>query len=191
MDKDILLRLIYLGLLLAALSGWLLVEFRYRMAQSLRLLLAWGLIFLGVMAGYGLWRDLRPQILPQQSVVEGNAISVPRAEDGHFYLTLTINGRPIRFVADTGASNMVLTRSDAESLGFDPGALVYLGGAATANGTVRTARVSLAEVALGPYRDTDFSAWVNEGEMFGSLLGMDYLRLYRVEIQGDQMILRR
>lgn len=191
MDQDFLMRLIYLVVLLAAVSGWLLVEFRHRLGQSLRLLLAWGLIFLGVMAGYGLWRDLRPQILPQQAVIEGNALSVPRAEDGHFYLTLTINSTPIRFVADTGASNMVLTRDDAERLGFDPDALVYLGRAATANGTVRTARVSLKAVALGPYDDQDFSAWVNEGEMFGSLLGMDYLRLYRVEIIGDQMILRR
>lgn len=191
MDQDVTMRVIYLALLLASVSGWLVIEFRQRLGKTLRLMLAWGLIFLGVIAGYGLWSDIKPDLMPRQAVVDGAAIEVPRADDGHFYLTLTINGTPVRFVADTGASNMVLTRDDAERLGIDPDSLVYLGTAQTANGTVRTARVTLPDVELGPYRDSDFPAWVNDSEMFGSLLGMEYLRLYRVEIDGDRMILRR
>ena len=35
------------------------------------------------------------------------------------------------------------------------------------------------------------SAWVNEGEMDLSLLGMDYLDRFRIEIAGDRMILGR
>lgn len=191
MSEDTWMRLIYLSVLLVAVAGWLVVEFRHRLGQTLRLAMAWGLIFLGVMAGVGLWGDVRPQLIPRQSVIEGEAIEVPRAPDGHFYLTLVINGVPVRFVADTGASNMVLTQKDAERLGINPADLVYLGQARTANGTVRTARVKLPVVELGPYRDENFPAWVNEGEMFGSLLGMEYLSLYRVEIAGDRMILRR
>jgi aspartyl protease family protein len=191
MTEEMWTRLIYLTLLLAAVGGWLMVEFRQRLGQTLRLLVAWGLIFLGVIAAAGLWNDVRPNLMPRQAVMEGGAIEVPRADDGHFYLTLVINGTPVRFVADTGASNMVLTIEDAARLGIDPASLVYLGQARTANGTVRTARVTLPQVELGPYVDTDFPAWVNEGEMFGSLLGMEYLRLYRVEIDGDRMILRR
>lgn len=191
MTEEMWTRLIYLTLLLAAVGGWLMVEFRQRLGQTLRLLVAWGLIFLGVIAAAGLWNDVRPNLMPRQAVMEGGAIEVPRADDGHFYLTLVINGTPVRFVADTGASNMVLTVEDAARLGIDPASLVYLGQARTANGTVRTARVTLPQVELGPYVDTDFPAWVNEGEMFGSLLGMEYLRLYRVEIDGDRMILRR
>lgn len=191
MDEDMWMRLLYLSLLLLAVGGWVFVEFRQRLGQTLRLAAAWGLIFLGVIAGYGLWNDVSPQLMPRQAVVEGSAIEVPRGPDGHFHLTLEINGTPIRFVADTGASNMVLTREDAARLGIDPDGLVYLGEARTANGTVRTARVELPMVQLGPYVDEDFPAWVNDAEMFGSLLGMDYLRLYRVEIDGDKMILRR
>lgn len=191
MDEDLWMRLLYLSLLLLAVGGWVFVEFRQRLGQSLRLAAAWGLIFLGVIAGYGLWNDIRPDLMPRQAVVEGGAIEIPRGPDGHFHLTLEINGTPIRFVADTGATNMVLTREDATRLGIDPDALVYLGEARTANGSVRTARVELPVVQLGPYVDEGFPAWVNDAEMFGSLLGMDYLQLYRVEIDGDRMILRR
>ncbi len=56
---------------------------------------------------------------------------------------------------------------------------------------MRTARVRLKDVQLGPYLDDSLGAWVNEGEMFGSLLGMDYLGRYSIEITGDRLILRR
>ena len=191
MDSETTGRLLYLVLLLAAVGGWIIVEYRKRMGEALRTAAAWGLIFIGVMAGYGLWNDLRTDIAPQQMVSEAGTIEVPRAEDGHYYLTLEINGTPIQFLADTGATNMVLSDRDARRVGIDPEALMYLGSAQTANGTVRTARVELPSVTLGPYQDNDFSAWVNQGEMSGSLLGMEYLSLYRVEIAGDRMILRR
>lgn len=191
MDSDSIARLFYLVLLLVAVGGWVLVEYRKRMGEALRTAAAWGLIFIGVMAGYGLWNDLRSDIAPQQMISDAGAIEVPRAEDGHYYLTLQVNGTPVQFLADTGATNMVLSGRDARRVGIDPESLMYLGTAQTANGTVRTARVELPSVILGPYTDTDFPAWVNQGEMSDSLLGMDYLSLYRVEIAGDRMILRR
>ena len=86
-------------------------------------------------------------------------------------------GCPVAYVNAVGGNDELI---------FDGRSLV-----ATANGTVATARVTLPEVTLGPYRDSNFSAWVNRGDMDGSLLGMDYLHLYRVEIAGDTMILRR
>ncbi|AWB48619.1 TIGR02281 family clan AA aspartic protease [Gemmobacter aquarius] len=192
MDSDQLARLAYLLLLLVAVAGWVLVEFRRRIGEALRVGIAWGLIFCGVAAGYGLWHDMGGFSVPAPQMVSTTGeITIPRAPDGHYYVTLDINGTPIRFLADTGASNMVLTQADALSLGIDPESLVYLGEAATANGTVRTARVELPKVTLGRYTDADFPAWVNRSDMQGSLLGMEYLRLYRVEIAADQMILRR
>jgi aspartyl protease family protein len=191
MDGDTLGRVAYLAIILVALGGWAMVEFRQRMGQALRMAMAWGLIFVGVMAGYGLWTDLRTDIMPRQMVGDAGEIAVPRAADGHYYLTLEVNGTPIMFMADTGATNMVLSQQDATRLGIDPDSLLYLGEAATANGVVRTARVVLPLVELGPFRNEDFPAWVNDGEMEGSLLGMDYLGQFRVEIAGDQMVLRQ
>ena len=191
MDSDMIARLAYLGLLLAAVGGYIIVEFRGRMGQALRTAAAWGLIVIGLMAGYGLWHDLRPGLLPRQAVVEGGEIRLPRAPDGHYHLTLTINGTPIPFLVDTGATQMVLSLPDARRLGIDPAALAFIGEARTANGIVRTARVSLTDVELGPYRDASVSAVVNEGDLDTSLLGMSYLGLYSIEITGGEMILRR
>jgi aspartyl protease family protein len=190
MDNNTLLRLVYLVLLLCAVGGWVLVEYRNRFGQALRTSLAWALIFVGLMAGYGLWTDLRSDV-QRQAVMVGGAMEVPRSPDGHYYLTLDVAGKPISFMVDTGATNVVLSKSDAQSLGIDTEALVYLGEAQTANGIVRTSRVKLADVTLGPWSDPVLPAWVNDGAMDGSLLGMDYLGKFHIEFAGDRMLLRR
>lgn len=148
------------------------------------------MIFLGLGVGYGLWHDLRRDIMPFQQV-EGGRVVIPRAPDGHYYLSLNINGQTVAFMADTGASNIVLSPKDARSLGIDPAGLRFLGQAQTANGPVRTARITLPEVELGPFNDSNVIAYVNEAEMTGSLLGMDYLGLFSITMQGDEMILQR
>ena len=191
MDDGQIGQLVYLVILLAAVGGWVLVEYRTRIGFALRTAMAWGMIFIGVAAGYGLWSDLRSDFAGIQTVTEGGAIEIPRSGDGHYYVTLRINGTPIRFMADTGATSMVLTQADARKLGIDPESLSYIGQAQTANGKVRTARITLPEVELGEYSDFRFPAWVNQGQMEGSLLGMEYLGLYRVEIANARMVLRR
>jgi aspartyl protease family protein len=191
MDAETTARLAYLLILLAAVGGWLVVEFRQRFGQMLRTAVAWSLIIVGLMAGYGLWQDIRSDIRPSQAVLQSGEVRVPRAEDGHYYLTLTINGTPITFMADTGASNVVLSEQDARRLGIDPASLRYIAEARTANGSVRIARVSLPEVSFGKHSDQNVTAWVNEGALDMSLLGMDYLGLYHIQIGNNEMILQR
>lgn len=191
MSGDNLANLIYLCLLIAAVGGFLMVEFRQRFGKTLRALLAWGMIFIGLMAGYGLWLDIRRDILPDQFAGQDGSVEIPRAQDGHYYIRLTINGQDVLFMADTGASSLVLSPDDARNIGINPDDLAYLGQAQTANGIVQTASVTLSQVDLGPFTNQNFVASVNKSPMDRSLLGMDYLGQFRIEIANDKMILRR
>lgn len=186
-------RLIYLVLLACAVGGWFLTQNRESIGKVMQQALIWGFIFLGVVAGYGLWNDVQRQSASGQMLQLGNGqISVPRQPDGHYYLTLALNGENIRFVVDTGASDMVLTKKDARRIGLDVDALNFIGTASTANGTVRTAPVRLSTVRLGDVTDTDVYASVNGGDMDGSLLGMGYLERWgRIEISGGELRLTR
>lgn len=184
---------IYLILLLAMVLTWFVAQNRQSLGKTAQQALAWGLIFVGVIAAIGVWDDIRQTLRPTQSVITATGqVEVPRAQDGHYYLTLQVNDKPIEFLVDTGASEMVLTAADAERAGLQLDDLIYSGRALTANGEVRTARVKLDSVELGDVLDQGVTAWVNEGEMEQSLLGMGYLRRWnRIEISDNALVLTR
>ncbi|GAB4283517.1 MAG: TIGR02281 family clan AA aspartic protease [Roseovarius sp.] len=194
LDELDLARLLYLVLLGGAVVLWFVAQNRASAGRVTQQALVWGLIFVGVIAAAGLWSDIRQTVRPGGALVqvEAGRIVVPRAPDGHYYLTAEVNGAAVDFVVDTGASQIVLSRSDARRAGIDTAALVYIGRAQTANGAVRTAPVRLQRIAIGPIVDTGVRAVVNEGDLDRSLLGMDYLqRFARVEIADGQLVLTR
>ena len=181
------------ALFLGALLIYLLMAMRGRRMQSiLRNASIWALVFVAAIAGFGVWEDIR-QDMPQQAVFsDSGRVELPRHRDGHYYMTLDINGTPVDFVVDTGASEIVLTKEDATRAGLDVDRLQYYGRANTANGEVRTAPVRLEEISVAGIRDRDVPAFVNEGEMFQSLLGMSYLNRWdRIEIADGKLVLNR
>lgn len=186
-------RLIYLGMLLVAVGSWVFVRTRQSLSTTLQQLAIWAFIFLGAIAAFGLWDDIRHTVRPQQSVLaEAGRVVVPRSPDGHYYLTLSVNGAPVNFLVDTGASAVVLTLKDADRAGLEPEKLAYLGRAHTANGVVRTASAWVEDLALGEIRDHDIRVSVNQGEMDHSLLGMTYLQRWSsIEIRNGALVLTR
>jgi aspartyl protease family protein len=192
MDADQIANVGYLSLLGAALVGSYIAANKNNLGRVAQQATIWGLIFVGVIAAVGLWGDISRDVTNRQIMVNASTVEVPRSRDGHYYLTLKINGAPVDFVVDTGATQVVLSQDDARRIGIEPDALVYLGTANTANGTVRTASVSLDTVTLGEITDLGVRATVNGGQMDGSLLGMSYLGLYsRIAIESDVLILTR
>ncbi|GHF41918.1 retropepsin-like aspartic protease family protein [Seohaeicola zhoushanensis] len=186
-------RLIYLVILACVVGFWFFVQNRDSLNKKLQQASVWGLIFVGTIAGFGLWGDIRQNSAYIASVdAEAGSITVPRARDGHYYLTLKLNDKPVRFVIDTGASDMVLRREDAEAAGIDLAAISFHRSAMTANGAVRVAPVTLDSVAIGDITDRNVRASVNDGVMDSSLLGMSYLQRYsRIEIAGGKLVLTR
>jgi aspartyl protease family protein len=192
-DPDTLARLVYLTLFLLVIGGAFLFGQRRRPLRNLRDFLIWVLIFAGVVIAYGFRDTLREQLFPSSMVtLDDGTIELRRGSDGHFHATLEVNGAPVRFMVDTGASSIVLSRRDARRVGIDPDALAYLGRARTANGIVPIADVRLERVEFAGYADTGVRASVTDGLLETSLLGMAYLdRFERIEISGDRMRLVR
>ncbi|MEM1361959.1 MAG: TIGR02281 family clan AA aspartic protease [Pseudomonadota bacterium] len=183
----------YLILLLAYLAYFFLRGNRLSGGKMVQQTVIWILIFVGIIAAYGLWEDLKPSVENESALVTASGdIEIPRSPGGHYHVTLEVNGEPVRFIVDTGATDIVLTMEDAERIGIDTDRVPFLGQARTANGTVPTALVRLDSVALGPVLDTRVPARISAGEMPGSLLGMNYLRRFEtITISGDRMTLSR
>ncbi len=192
LDADRLANLIYLVLLGCVVGGYFFVSQRKNLGKMAQYAAIWGFIFLGAIVAVLLWQDIRGDFAPQQSVLSDGAISVPRSPDGHFYLTLEVNGVPTRFVVDTGASDIVLTLADAAAAGIATDLLIFSGRANTANGVVETAPTRIETLTLGGIPDSNVRAVVNSGDMRESLLGMSYLsRFSRLEIAQGQLVLER
>lgn len=192
MSGDDFARLAYLVVLGSAVIGWLVVESRGRLGQMARQSLAWLLIVVGLAAGYGLWKDFALRAPDQAVLRQDGQIVVARAPDDHFYLTLDIGSTPVRFMVDTGASTVVLSDRDTDRLGIDRRGLAFFGSAQTANGTIRTARITLRDVRLDGEPLGDLLASVGDGPLGISLLGMDFLnRFEKVEMSRDRLVLTR
>ncbi len=113
-----------------------------------------------------------------------------REDNGHFFTVADVNGEPIRFVVDTGATTVALTKDDARRAGvkFDEGQFGVVG--TGASGDVRGQVVELDDVVLDGKRVSGIHALVLEGLTI-SLLGQNYLsHLDSVSISGDKMTLK-
>jgi aspartyl protease family protein len=117
-------------------------------------------------------------------------VMLERAADGHFYAEAQVNGMPVTFLVDTGASGIALTREDARRAGIavsaGEGEVVGSG----ASGEVRGEFVTLERVGLGIKEARNMNAAV----LYGgdqSLLGQSFLSQFgSVSIEGDTMVLR-
>ena len=182
---------IYLALLLLFIGSAVLYSARNRVGQTVQYAAIWALIFLGVVVIYGFRDVLGFEVFGRQSIGE-NRILLPRGPGGHFRATLEVNEVAVNFIVDTGASQLVLSRADAQRIGLELDRLSFHGRSATANGIVKTAPVVLDQVVFGEFRDVDQIAVVNQGDLDVSLLGMQYLRKFSdISIRGDVMILER
>lgn len=195
MTGDDIANLIYLSVLILVIGGYFIAVSRTNLPKMLQQGAIWVFIFIGAITVAGLWGEMGTTSFPRQSVIQTDGstiVSAPRSRDGHYYLSLIINDAPVRFVVDTGATDLVLTKEDAARVGLDPKQLAYLSIANTANGQVRLARVRLDSVQLGDITDQDVRAVVNEGDMRESLLGMTYLQKFgRIQIEGNRLTLIR
>lgn len=128
---------------------------------------------------------------PEQSIEPGSgSITLERENDGHFYAEARVNGAPVRFLIDTGASGIALDEADARSAGlaFDPAQSEVIG--TGPSGQVRGHFVRLNRVELGLKSVSDSPAVILEGGD-RSLLGQSFLSQFgSVEIHDDTMVLR-
>lgn len=127
---------------------------------------------------------------PAASVVQSDgSLQIQRHRDGHFYADGSINGQPVRFMVDTGASAIAVTDALAQSAGLQGGEVAQF---RTANGT-RTGRLVRAEsITVGPLQVRNLTVgtgYTGRNEQ-DALLGQNFLRQFDVLMRNDVMELR-
>lgn len=125
-------------------------------------------------------RDLR--------IAPGAELVLKRSGDGHYVFPGTINGRPVSFLLDTGATLVSVPAHLAEELGLKAGAYQQ---SITANGTVVTRTTRIGALAFGPFVLRNVPASLNPGMASDQvLLGMSVLKHLEFTQRGDTLRLR-
>jgi aspartyl protease family protein len=119
-----------------------------------------------------------------------NRIDIAAGPDGHFVLTARVEGVPVTFMVDSGATAVVLAPDAARRVGLARGRLRYDQRVQTANGVIKAAPVRLREVRIGQLAQRDVEASVIDTPMQISLLGMSFLsKLERWEVRDGKLSL--
>ena len=120
----------------------------------------------------------------------GSRIVLPADSRGHFMTQGAINGRPVTFMLDTGATAIALSADDAQRIGLDysKGQRVLMN---TANGTTTGYRLRLQSVRVGDVEVYDIDAIVSQQAMPFVLLGNSFINRFSMRRDADQMVLEK
>ncbi|MDP2122399.1 MAG: TIGR02281 family clan AA aspartic protease [Hoeflea sp.] len=202
LPNDDFASLVYLGLL-AAVIGAGIVGAHRNLGEMVKNLLIWTVIILGFVSAF-LYQDQAKEMVmriagglaPGTPVMisddRGAAVSIRKSINGHFQAKGLVNGQPVDFLIDTGATAIALSHADAIRIGFSDADLSYTLVISTANGRARAAQVRLDSVDVGSIGRTGLRALVAEpGQLDQSLLGMNFISsLTAFEMRRDEVILR-
>jgi len=112
------------------------------------------------------------------------------SQDGHYYLNVKINNQEVRFMIDTGASEVVIDQKIASNLGLDLSNIVYDKVFQTANGQSYGASIYFKEIDVSGVKFYNVQASITNSDLLSPLLGMSFLqKFYKYEFYRDKLIL--
>ena len=182
----------------AALAAMLvassLIGMRLPIAKVAKLVLAWIAIF-GVAFLIFSFRSefaalgsrLRAEAIGTP-IQAGGELRIPMREDGHFWVTGSVNGHDASFLVDSGATVTTLSSKAATEVGIEPDMRVAI--VETANGEVRMKVGTAATVAVGSIERSDFTVHITDRDA-PNVLGMNFLStLGSWRVEGNYLVLK-
>ncbi len=161
----------------------------HRRTGMTMLVIAWLLVFAGIYWFFNGWYIRQTNPNPQGALQsQTGEVILQRNRAGHYVADGEINGAPVTFLLDTGATQVAMSAKLASQLGLRRGANVTV---QTANGMAQGFTTRLDSVRLGFIEVNNVSAIVSDGMDDGMvLLGMSFLKQLEFTQRNDQLILK-
>jgi aspartyl protease family protein len=159
--------------------------------------LAWIAIFATLFAIFsfrfefiGIWERVKADISGTAGQnISGEAIELRRQDDGHYWLMVSINGKPVRFMVDSGATMTAINATTAREAGVEAdGYPIILG---TANGRIAAKRGVVRLLSVGPHSIENHQVVVSERFGDVNVLGMNFLNTMQSwRVEANMMVLQ-
>ena len=193
MTNDLMLGSVYIIMALMLVLSALMVR-REPMARLMTYALAWIAIFGGGFLLFTfrddlswVWQRVRAEATGEP-VRLGQELRIPMAIDGHFWVEGTVNGAPVKFLVDSGATMTTIGGDVARRGGVDVSAMADQV-VRTGNGFVRVASARADELRVGTIERDNFALHVTQNEDL-NVLGMNFLStLDRWGVEGRWLVL--
>jgi aspartyl protease family protein len=172
---------------------------RLPIATMAKMILAWAAVFavLFVVISYRfeikqMWSHVKSDLSGTGSQdTSGKNVRLKRGDDGHFSAVVDVDGTPVTFLIDTGATVTSMSAKAAKSAKISVDRSTYPVIVETANGAVRDWRAVAQRITIGSIVLTDHTVLVSDNLSDDqNLLGMNFLNELRSwSVEGDYMIL--
>jgi len=186
------------SLMLLVLVGSALVSRTLPIGQTLKMAMGW----IGIFALIFLLVSFRPEMkliwqrvtgelgLASAPAISGTPMTLRKSDDGHFWVTADVNGRPVRFLIDSGATFTALSANAARQAGVEADGLSLKTVIETANGTVEAERGTIGKLDVGSLTMRDHDVVIADAFGDTNVLGMNFLSdLESWRVEGSSMIL--
>lgn len=124
--------------------------------------------------------------------VSGEEITIRRQDDGHYWLKVDVNGKPVRFMIDSGATTTAVNGNTARETGIEvdtDGYPVFLN---TANGSVAAQRGIIQSLKIGTHEIGQHNVVVSESFGDTNVLGMNFLdSMQSWKVEANVMTLKQ
>ncbi len=124
--------------------------------------------------------------------VRGEEIAIRRQDDGHYWLQLDVNGKPVRFMIDSGATTTAVNADTARATGIQvdtTGDPVLLN---TANGRVTAQRGVILSLKIETHELGQHNVVVSESFGDTNVLGMNFLdSMQSWKVEANVMTLKQ
>ncbi len=193
MSGDQGVNMLYLALCLVLVASSL-IGMRMPVGKAVKMLLAWVAIFGVVFALFtfrGEFSSFGARLKAEATgapVESGEELRIAMRDDGHFWVTASVNGQEAPFLVDSGASITTISPTLADASALERGMRVAT--VETANGTVQMAIAKAGRFEVGSIARDDFTVHVNRSDNV-NVLGMNFLSsLSSWRVEGNTLVLR-
>lgn len=197
MTEDQNLNLIFaIGALV--LVGSALFSRRIGLGEMLRSALAWVAIFAVFIVAFtykdelmGVWYRVAGELTgTSQQTIVGSTLRIKQSADGHFWVNASVNGSPVLFLVDSGATTTAMNLKTARATGVEIDEDGFPSFVSTANGEVEVRRGRIQSLDLDLMATTDFPVIVAEEFGDTNVLGMNFLSAMKSwRVEGQEMVL--
>lgn len=172
---------------------------RLPLGQVTKMALAWVAIFAAMFAIFSfrfefqaIWERVKADVAGTASQsVSGEAIEIKRQDGGHYWLQVEINGNPVNFTIDSGATTTAMNAATARETGVNVDTDGYPVVIETANGRVTAQRGVVQSLEIGPHVLPDHNVVVSESFGETNVLGMNFLDgMKSWKVEGNVMTLQ-